>query len=73
MTALIELKDITKTFLTEEIETRAINTINITINNGPPPKERKSAKGKPIKKIIKYAKSAIRLTFRCQAGGVHLS
>ena len=34
MTALIELKDITKTFLTEEIETRAINTINITINKG---------------------------------------
>ncbi len=34
MTALIELKDITKTFLTEEIETRAINSINITINKG---------------------------------------
>lgn len=34
MTALIELKNITKTFLTEEIETRAINTINITINKG---------------------------------------
>jgi putative ABC transport system ATP-binding protein len=34
MTALIELKDITKTFLTEEIETRAINSINIAINKG---------------------------------------
>ncbi|NQZ81524.1 MAG: ABC transporter ATP-binding protein [Colwellia sp.] len=34
MSALIELKDITKTFLTEEIETRAINSINITINKG---------------------------------------
>jgi len=34
MTALIELKDITKTFLTEEIETRAINSINISINKG---------------------------------------
>ncbi|MFT5759192.1 MAG: putative ABC transport system ATP-binding protein [Alteromonadaceae bacterium] len=34
MTALIELKDITKTFLTQEIETRAINNINITINKG---------------------------------------
>ena len=35
----------------------------------PPPKERKSAKGKSIKNIIKYAKSAIRLTFRCRARG----
>jgi len=34
MTALIELKDITKAFLTEEIETRAINKVNITINQG---------------------------------------
>jgi len=34
MTALIELKEITKTFLTEEIETRAINNINIKINKG---------------------------------------
>lgn len=34
MTALIELKDITKAFLTEEIETRAINNVNITINKG---------------------------------------
>ena len=32
-------------------------------------KERKTTKGKPIKKIMKYVKSAIRLTFRCQAGG----
>ena len=34
MTALIELKNITKAFLTEEIETRAINNVNITINKG---------------------------------------
>jgi len=34
MTALIELKNISKTFLTEEIETRAINSINIAINKG---------------------------------------
>jgi len=34
MTALISLKDITKTFLTEEIETRALNGINLTINKG---------------------------------------
>ena len=34
MTVLIELKDITKAFLTEEIETRAINNVNITINKG---------------------------------------
>jgi len=34
MTALIELKDIRKTFLTEEIETQALNSINITINKG---------------------------------------
>lgn len=34
MTALIKLKDISKTFLTEEIETRAINSVNLTINKG---------------------------------------
>lgn len=34
MTALITLKDINKTFLTEEIETRALNGINIDINKG---------------------------------------
>ncbi|WP_286261165.1 ABC transporter ATP-binding protein [Thalassotalea atypica] len=34
MTALIELTNISKTFLTEEIETRALNNINITINKG---------------------------------------
>jgi hypothetical protein len=43
--------------------------VSIPLGRIPPPKERKSAKGKPIKKIIKYAKSAIRLTFRCRAGG----
>lgn len=34
MTALITLKNIGKTFLTEEIETRALNGINLTINKG---------------------------------------
>lgn len=34
MAALISLNNISKTFLTEEIETRAINEINITINKG---------------------------------------
>jgi putative ABC transport system ATP-binding protein len=34
MAALIEIKDIKKTFLTEEIETQALNSINITINKG---------------------------------------
>ena len=34
MSALIELKDITKTFVTEEIETRALNSINISIHKG---------------------------------------
>ena len=34
MTALIVLKNIGKTFLTEEIETRALNGINLTINKG---------------------------------------
>ncbi len=34
MAALIELKDIRKSFLTEEIETQALNCINITINKG---------------------------------------
>jgi putative ABC transport system ATP-binding protein len=34
MTVLIELKGIGKTFLTDEIETRAINNINLAINKG---------------------------------------
>lgn len=34
MTVLIELKDMGKTFLTDEIETRAINNINLVINKG---------------------------------------
>lgn len=34
MTAIITLKNISKTFLTEEIETRAINQINLVINKG---------------------------------------
>ncbi len=34
MTALITLKNISKTFLTEEIETRALNNINLVINKG---------------------------------------
>jgi putative ABC transport system ATP-binding protein len=34
MQALIELKGISKTFLTDEIETRAINNINLVINKG---------------------------------------
>jgi len=34
MTALIRLKNIEKTFLTEEIETRALNEINLEINKG---------------------------------------
>jgi putative ABC transport system ATP-binding protein len=34
MTALIELKGIEKKFLTDEIETRAINGINLVINKG---------------------------------------
>jgi putative ABC transport system ATP-binding protein len=34
MTVLIELKGISKTFLTDEIETRAINDINLVINKG---------------------------------------
>lgn len=34
MKALIELKDISKTFLTEEIETRAINSVNLMIKKG---------------------------------------
>jgi putative ABC transport system ATP-binding protein len=34
MTVLIELKDIGKTFLTDEIETRAINNVNLVINKG---------------------------------------
>lgn len=34
MTALISLKNISKTFLTEEIETRALNDINLVINKG---------------------------------------
>jgi putative ABC transport system ATP-binding protein len=34
MTVLIELKGIGKTFLTDEIETRAINDINLVINKG---------------------------------------
>ena len=34
MTALITLKNITKTFLTEEIETRALNDINLVIYKG---------------------------------------
>ena len=34
MTVLIELKDMAKTFLTDEIETRAINNINLVINKG---------------------------------------
>jgi putative ABC transport system ATP-binding protein len=34
MTVLIELKGIGKTFLTDEIETRAINDINLIINKG---------------------------------------
>ena len=34
MTALITLKGISKTFLTEEIETRALNEINLVINKG---------------------------------------
>lgn len=34
MTALITLKNISKTFLTEEIETRALNDINLVINKG---------------------------------------
>jgi putative ABC transport system ATP-binding protein len=34
MQALIELKDISKTFLTEEIETRAINSVNLSIKKG---------------------------------------
>jgi len=34
MTALITLNNISKKFLTEEIETRALNTINLTIQKG---------------------------------------
>lgn len=34
MTVLISLKNISKTFLTEEIETRALNNINVDINKG---------------------------------------
>jgi len=34
MTALITLKNISKTFLTEEIETKALNEINLVINQG---------------------------------------
>ena len=34
MTALITLKNISKAFLTEEIETRALNDINLVINKG---------------------------------------
>jgi putative ABC transport system ATP-binding protein len=34
MTALITLTNISKTFLTEEIETRALNDINLVINKG---------------------------------------
>jgi len=34
MTALISLTNISKAFLTEEIETRALNDINLTINKG---------------------------------------
>jgi len=34
MTALINLQNISKTFLTEEIETRALNNINLVINKG---------------------------------------
>jgi putative ABC transport system ATP-binding protein len=34
MTALITLNNISKTFLTEEIETRALNSINLVINKG---------------------------------------
>jgi putative ABC transport system ATP-binding protein len=34
VTALITLKNISKTFLTEEIETRAINEVNLVINKG---------------------------------------
>jgi len=34
MTALITLKNISKTFLTEEIETKALNEINLMINKG---------------------------------------
>jgi len=34
MTELITLKNISKTFLTEDIETRALNQINLTINKG---------------------------------------
>jgi putative ABC transport system ATP-binding protein len=34
MTVLIELKSIGKKFLTDEIETRAINDINLVINKG---------------------------------------
>ncbi|MFT5839322.1 MAG: putative ABC transport system ATP-binding protein [Flavobacteriales bacterium] len=34
MTVIIELKSIGKTFLTDEIETRAINDINLVINKG---------------------------------------
>ena len=34
MTALITLKNISKTFLTEEVETRALNAINLEINEG---------------------------------------
>jgi len=34
MTAIISLENISKTFLTEEIETRALNEINLIINKG---------------------------------------
>jgi putative ABC transport system ATP-binding protein len=34
MSTLIELKEISKRFLTEEIETRAIDTVNLTIKKG---------------------------------------
>jgi len=34
MTALITLNNVSKTFLTEEIETRALNSINLVINKG---------------------------------------
>ena len=34
MTALIELKNIKKVFLTEEVETHALKDINLTINSG---------------------------------------
>jgi len=34
MTTLIELTDISKTFLTEEIETRAIDSVNLVIKKG---------------------------------------